>query len=31
MQALEEASVRHNIKDFAEFVGNKVKEQMTKN
>ena len=31
MEALEEASVRHNIKDFAEFVGNKVKEQMTKN
>ncbi|WP_456459229.1 Fic family protein [Reichenbachiella sp.] len=31
MKALEEASVRHNIKDFAEFVGNKVKEQMIKN
>ncbi|TRX54375.1 cell filamentation protein Fic [Fulvivirga sp. M361] len=31
MEALEEASVRHNIKDFAEFVGNKVKEQMMKN
>ncbi|MBR09480.1 MAG: cell filamentation protein Fic [Rickettsiales bacterium] len=31
MEALEEASVRHNIKDFAKFVGNKVKEQMTKN
>lgn len=30
MEALEEASVRHNIKDFAEFVGNKVKEQMIK-
>jgi len=31
MEALEEASVRHNIKDFVEFVGNKVKEQMIKN
>ncbi len=31
MEALEEASVRHNIRDFAEFVGNKVKQQMMKN
>ncbi|MEM1405466.1 MAG: Fic family protein [Bacteroidota bacterium] len=31
MEALEEASVRHNIRDFAEFVGNKVKAQMMKN